>query len=69
MAATNVRFSGCLGHGFASLTFFYFRARRYSGASCSQVRLKLAAGRELSHGLIHVASEFRLAGEALFAVG
>ena len=52
---------------FASLTFFYFLARRYSDASCSQVCRKLAAGRELLDGLIQVASEFRLAGGTLFA--
>ena len=41
--------------------------RRYSDVSCSQVCRKSAAGRELSHGLIHVASEFRLGGGTLFA--
>ena len=52
---------------FASPKFFLFLVRRYSGASCLQACRKLAAGRELSHGYIQVASEFRLGGEALFA--
>jgi hypothetical protein len=51
---------------FASLNFFYFLVRRYSDVSCSQVCRKLGAGRELLDGLIHVASEFPLRGEALF---
>jgi hypothetical protein len=51
---------------FASPEFFYFLVRRYSDVSCSQVRRKFAAGRELLDGLIHVASEFRLRGGALF---
>jgi hypothetical protein len=49
------------------LTEFFFLVRRYSDASCSQACRKLAAGRELLRGLIHVASEFRLGGGTLFA--
>ena len=43
--------------------------RRYSDVSWSQVCRKLAAGRELLDGLIQFASEFRLGGGTLFAVG
>jgi hypothetical protein len=50
----------------SSPNFFYFLVRRYSDVSRSQVCRKLAAGRELSHGHIQVASEFRLGGGALF---
>jgi hypothetical protein len=52
---------------FASLKFFYFLVRRYSGVSYAQVWRKFAAGSKLLSGLIHVASEYRLGGEALFA--
>ena len=64
-----LRVYGCLGLGFRLTKFFYFLVRRYSDVSCSQVCRKLAAGRELLDGLIHVASEFRLGGGALFGWG
>ena len=58
---------GLAGREFRLTKFFYFCVRRYSGVSCLQVCRKLAAGRELSHGPIQVASEYRLGGGTLFA--